>query len=235
MNLVEKLTTKEIELQAFYNIPSPFLDICKVHCFTLGEIIEVGLNYYNRLLTILTLNIEELELKEVPKEFSIFEYLLESTENDEIFYLEFLNALEFFTKEQIYILPNQIVVGNPQEKKIIDKHNFDIFQRILKIQNARIEVQEDIPENESETARKFRLLREKREAVKREQEQKSSKKQKLLDLIQIGETYGIDTKKQTLCSFYGLIDRKSKKVKYEQDYLALLQGCKDIKLEDWRE
>ena len=107
--------------------------------------------------------------------------------------------------------------------------------KILRIQNARIEVQEDIPENESETARKFRLLREKREAVKRKQEQKNSKKQKLLDLIQIGETYGIDTKKQTLCSFYGLIDRKSKKVKYEQDYLALLQGCKDIKLEDWRE
>ena len=235
MNFPNNLTTKEIELQAFYNEPTPFLNICQIKPFTLGEIIKVGLNFYNRVLTILTLNIEELELKEIPKDFSMLEYLLESANEDEKFYLELLDALEFFIKDKIYILSDRIVVGDPRDKKIIDKSNFGIFQNILRIQNARLEVQEDIPENESETAKKFRLLREKREAVKRKQEQKTAKKQKLLSLIQVGEVYKIDTKNLTLCAFYGLIDRHSKNIKYTQDYLAMIHGCQDIKLEDWRE
>jgi hypothetical protein len=59
-----------------------------------------------------------------------------------------------------------VVVGPPEDKRWITEENFGDFQMILRIQNRK-EVPEPPPENESSLARKMRLLREKREAVKR--------------------------------------------------------------------
>jgi len=63
---------------------------------------------------------------------------------------------------------NSVLVGLPSERRLITENNFLDFQTILKIQNRR-EVPEPPPENESAIAKKMRLLKEKREAVKRKQ------------------------------------------------------------------
>jgi hypothetical protein len=59
-----------------------------------------------------------------------------------------------------------VVVGPPEDKRWITEDNFGDFQTILRVQNRK-EVPEPPPENESAIARKMRLLKEKREAVKR--------------------------------------------------------------------
>lgn len=64
---------------------------------------------------------------------------------------------------------NAIVVGPPQEKRLITNENFADLQEILCIQNAR-PVKEPPPENESAIAREFRLKREMRDAVKKKQQ-----------------------------------------------------------------
>jgi hypothetical protein len=88
-----------------------------------------------------------------------------------MFFLELKWAFSTFINEEVLILPdiNAVLVGPMAEKRLITKDNFDDFQTILRLQNRK-EVPEPPPENESPQARKMRLLREKRDAVKRKQQ-----------------------------------------------------------------
>lgn len=176
---------------------------------------------------------EEIQIENI----NIFQFLLQSAEKDDNFLLELQEAFSTFIKEDIIILPrfNSIVIGPPEEKRWITKENFPDFQTILRIQNRK-EVPEPPPENESDIARKMRLLREKREAVKRKQQQKEGgKAQDLADLLEIAEVFGIDYKEKSLYAFYGLIQRYRMKEKWDQDIQMLCAGAdaQKIKADYW--
>jgi hypothetical protein len=53
----------------------------------------------------------------------------------------------------------------------------------------------------------MRLLREKVAAVKKKQAQKNGDGLTLIEMFEIGETYGIDVKNHTLYAFYKLLRR----------------------------
>lgn len=235
-----------IKEQAYVGAPSILTGVCRITPRTMYEIIEMGTNNYNARLGLLLLtetDIVKIIKEKTGQEPNIEEiypltYLLQSAAHDDMFLLELQSAFSTFIKEDILLLPkiNSVLVGPPQEKRLITNKNFLDFQDILRIQNRR-EVKEAPPENESAIARKFRLKREARDAAKRKQQAKKGEGQSLSELLEIAETFGIDYRNKTLYAFYGLIQRHQAKEKWDQDIQMLCAGAdsKKLKTKYWGE
>lgn len=238
---------EDIKAQAFIGCPSELKGICKVYPKTMKEIIEIGMNTYNGQLGLLLLTevqIADLIKEKTGKAMSIDQiepltYLLMSVEQNDKFLLELQSIFSTFIQEEVLFLPkiNSILVGPPEERRLITTDNFRDFQDILRIQNKR-EVQEPPPENESPGQRKMRLLREQVAAVKKKQAQKKGDEgQSLNDLLEIATVFGIDINNCTLYAFYDLIRRYQKKEKWDQDIQMLCAGAdsKKLKTKYWGE
>ena len=235
-----------IKEQAYVGAPSILTGVCKVIPRTIYDIIEMGTNNYNAKLGLLLLN--ETDIAKIIKEKTGQEpkieeiyplsYLLQSAAHADMFLLELQSAFSTFIKEDVLLLPkiNSVLVGSPQEKRLITEKNFVDFQDILRIQNRK-EVREAPPENESAIARKFRLKREARDAAKRKQQAKNGDGQSLAELLEIAETFGIDYTHKTLYAFYGLIQRHQAREKWNQDIQMLCAGAdsKKLKTKYWGE
>lgn len=235
---------EDIQVQAYKGYPSRLGNICKVYPLKLSEIIEMGESVYNRKVSTLLLtenevveNIKEKTGEEIPTEkVNVFQYLLLSAEQNDMFFLELQETFSTFIKEEILFLPkiNSILVGNPEERRLMTEESFIDFQNILRIQNKK-EFAAPPPKDETYGERKMRLLREKVAAVKKKQAQQSGEGQTLLDLLEIADVFGIDTNNCTVLSFYNLIHRNQAKEKWEHDIQLLCAGAdpKKIKQEYW--
>lgn len=236
------LSPKQIESikeQAFVGVPSPLENICLITPPTIKEIVTMGTYKYNTILGLLLLtevDIVRIIKEKTDKDVNIedikpLEYLLQSASYNDMFFLELEEAFSTFIKEELILLPkiNSVLVGPMTEKRLITESNFRDFQDILRIQNKK-EIKEAPPENESEIARKFRLKREARDAIKRKQQEKNGEQQSLLDLFEIAETFGIDYKNKTIFAFYNLLTRYQRKEKWDQDIQMLCAGADSQKL-----
>ena len=200
----------------------------------------MGSDKYSQRLGLLLLTETEIQKILKDKQISPHEfgdtrplpYLLKNATMSERFSLD-LNAAfsTFIKKEEILLLPkiNAVLVGPMTEKRLITQENFNDFQTILRLQNRR-EVPEPPPENETPIARKMRLAREMRDAVKRKQQQKDGGSQELADLLEIAKVFGIDYLNESIYSFYGLIQRYQRKEKWDQDLQMLCAGADSSKI-----
>lgn len=120
---------------------SPVLldDICAIYPLTLGEIADVGYDKFQLYLGILTsekpTDIKgEHELVKLLNDLSDFQYLLMMTAIDKQSNETFRDAFQLFCKEDVFFSldPPQIVVGPPEEKRILDEQHFYDLQHILK-------------------------------------------------------------------------------------------------------
>ena len=237
---------EEIKAQAFAGVPTELEGICHVYPLTMREILKIGYSRYIGMLGLLLLTeqqIVDLVKEKTGQDLSVEQvnplvYLLLSTEQNDSFLLDLQNVFSTFIKEEVLFLPsiNSILVGSPDDKRLITVENFKDFQDILRIQNKR-EVDTAPPKDESPGERKMRLLREKRDAVKRKQQQKKGETQSLVDLLEIAEVFGIDWKNETLYAFYSLIRRHQAKEKWDQDLAMICAGAdsKKIKTKYWGE
>ena len=237
---------ERIKEDAFSGNSSLLPGVCRVTPLTMGEILKLGMDSYNSKLGILLLTevdivkiIKEKTGQEIPIEnIEPLSYLLQSTEHDDMFLLELQSAFATFIKEDIMLLPkiNSVLVGAPQDRRLITSQNYSDFQDILRLHNKR-EMKEPPPENESAIARKFRLKREARDAAKRKQQEKNGDGQSLVDLLEIATVFGIDYKNVTLFAFYNLIARYQAKEKWDQDIKLICAGAdsKKIKSKYWGE
>lgn len=235
-----------IKEQAYVGAPSILNGVCKVVPMTMYDIIAMGTNNYNAKLGLLLLtetDIAKIIKEKTGQELNIEEiyplsYLLQSAAHDGMFLLELQSSFSTFIKEDILLLPkiNSVLVGPPQDKRLITNENFNDFQDILRVQNRK-ENKESPPENESAIARKFRLKREARDAAKRKQQAKNGDGQSLSELLEIAETFGIDYRTKTLYAFYGLIQRHQAREKWNQDIQMLCAGAdsKKLKTKYWGE
>ena len=235
-----------IKEQAYGGYPSLLPGVCRVRPLLVGEMLEMGSDEYSKrvnLLTLTTADVEKLIEKQGgdPSKFedlNPLSYLLQSADKNDMFFLELKWAFSTFINEEVLILPdiNAVLVGPMAEKRLITKDNFDDFETILRLQNRK-EVPEPPPENESPQARKMRLLREKRDAVKRKQQQKKGETQDLAELLEIADVFGIDYKNKSIYAFYGLVPRYQRREKWENDVRMLCAGAdpKKIKVEYWGE
>lgn len=208
--------------------------------------LELGSDEYSKRLNLLLLTKSDVEkiITDKGMDPSKFDdlhpliYLLRNAEISDMFLLELETAFSTFIKEDILLLPkiNAVLVGPMTEKRLITKENFEDFQTILRLQNRK-EVPEPPPENETPQQKKMRLLREKRDAVKRKQQQKQNGTQDLADLLEIAEVFGIDYKNKSIYAFYGLIQRHQLREKWTQDIQMLCAGAdsKKIKAKYWGE
>lgn len=237
---------EEIKEQAYCGKPSQLPGVCLVYPLTISEIMAMGRNTYQGYLGTLLLSETDISalIKEKTGEESPIEsinpltYLLESTEQSDRYLLELQQIFSTFIKEEVLFLPKMksIVVGSPKEKRLITPQNFGDFQTILKIQNKK-EIKEPPPENESPGQRKMRLLREKVAAVKKKQAEKNNEGQSFLELLEIADTFGIDTMNCSLLKFYNLIKRYQMREKWDQDLQMLCAGAdpKKMKTKYWGE
>ena len=177
--------------QLFIGLPIPLEDnTCMVYPLSAFEIFKMSqstYNYYINLLTMSKSDIEDLfEKKKVTleKEIEPYDYLIESCLYDDNFLLELQKAFFTFIREKVSIFPQQslIIVGNPKEKRIINKKVFSQIQEILRFQNGMtIEKEEEIPEDENAMQKKFRLRRKALEKAKKKQAQKKAEKGEGID------------------------------------------------------
>lgn len=233
-----------IKEQAYAGYPSRLYGVCDIYPSMMSDYLRIGSSTFSGRLGLLLLT--ETEISNLSKEktgteipvedIHVLEFLLQSADHDDSFFLELNAAFSTFIKEEILFLPkiNAVQIGPLEEQRFITEENFADFQTILRIQNRK-EVPEPPPEDESAIARKMRLLREKREAVKRKQQQKNGSGQELADLLEIAEVFGIDYKSKSLYAFYGLIQRHQLKEKWDQDIAMLCAGAdsKKIKIKYW--
>lgn len=233
-----------IKEQAYAGFPSRLPNVCDVYPGMMRDLLQMGSDNYGRKLGLLLLS--EQDIQKIIKEkigdnkelqgIKPLEYLLQSANVNESFFLELVDAFATFIKEEILLLPkiNAVLIGSTVEKRLITNENFEDFQNILRIQNRR-EVPEPPPENESEIAKKMRLAREMREAVKRKQQQKEGGGQELADLLEIAEVFGINYLDKSIYAFYGLIQRHQLREKWNQDIQMLCAGAdaKKIKAVYW--
>lgn len=242
------LSPNQIEVikeQAYYCLPSLLPKVGYIYPLPMYNIVKMGTNVYNSRLGLLLLT--ETDIAKIMKEKTGQEpkiediypltYLVQSAAHDDMFLLELQAAFSTFIKEDILILPkiNAVLVGPPQEKRLITDQNFGDFQDILRIQNRK-EIKEAPPENESAIARKFRLKREARDAAKRKQQAKKGEDQTLVELLEIADTFGID-RMNSLYAFYGLVQRNQAREKWNQDVQMICAGAdpKKIKTKYWGE
>lgn len=239
----------EIKSQAFLGVPSNLQGIANVYPLTMSEILEIGMNEYNKRLG--TLLLTEIEIQklikekiqvEVPlEEIKPLEYLLISAEQSDIFLLELQTAFSTFLKEEVLLLPEMklIVVDgieHPERKRFITEENFAEFQTILRVQNKK-KVDVEPPKEETFGERKMRLLRERVEEAKRKQNDKNAATLLFSEILEIAAVYGIDVQNSSYYKFYSLLPRYQLREKWEQDLEMLCAGASsdNIKAKYWGE
>ena len=232
---------EEIKAQAFAGVPTELQGICKIYPLTMKEILEIGYSKYIGYLGLLLL--DEIKIADIVKEktgqelsveqINPLTYLLMSAQQNDSFLLDLQNILSTFIKEEVLLLPsiNAVVVGNPEEQRLITPMNFQYLQDILRIQN-RYEIKEGPPKDETPGERKMRLLREKVVAVKKKQAAKNTDGTTPLSvLLEVAEVYGIDWRNRTLYAFHGLVRRHQAKEKWDDDLRMICAGADASKIQ----
>ena len=231
-------------------------DICWVYPLQLKEVIGMGQDTYNEYLSLLALDIREVQkdLKNagVPEEEmpgTAFEYLMLQAQvslnfgaDNGTFLVKLQKAFSTFIREKIHFSfeTQEILIGDDfKNRRVLNKENYGNFQNILRAQN-QLPVPEPIPENESPMARKFRLRREQVAEVKRKQALKSGEAVSLMDSIStlvcfnVGVTFE-NVGDLTMYQFKNLLTRAQAKYKYDLDIRMIAAGAdpKKIKPKHW--
>jgi hypothetical protein len=249
------IVSEDIFAQAYMGLPSLLESVpCLVHPLSMKEVCVMGESRYGQYLRILLTDVDEIVaqheddkdneagIKKI-KDWSNLEYLCNKAKINQPFFIDLQQALLTFLREKVTILldEHEIIVGDIYDRKIISAATFCDFQNILRLQNNRpIKLSEQEKEKESATARKFRLLREKREAVKAKQAAKDGNLLSLTTYMSVLCTYGIgitplNVGELSVVSFYCLLNMKQEKTKYELDISQLLAGAspKKVKPVTW--
>lgn len=238
---------QDIKLQAFACAPSTLNGICNVYPLTVQEILGIGWNKYHSYLGTLLLTPESISsmINErigediPPNNIDVLQYLLLSADQNDMFFLELQQIFSTFIKEDIILLPkiNAILVGSPEDKRLITSENFEDFQNILRIHNHQ-KVAEPPPADETPGERKMRLLRERVAAAKKKQaEKKGDGDFDLQNMLEMATVYGIDYKHESLYAFYNLLQRYQAHEKWVQDLQMICAGAdsKKMKTKYWGE
>lgn len=114
-------------------------DICAVYPATLGEIVDIGYDNFQKYLGILTSEKptdiqEDKELNNLLEKISDFQYLLLMASLDSSVNNLVKKAFHFFTHSSATLMldPPSIIVGPPEEKHILEEKQFYDLQQILR-------------------------------------------------------------------------------------------------------
>ena len=177
---------------------SPVLleDICAIYPATLGEIVDIGYEEFQKYLGIIiaekpTAKGDNKEMAELLEQVTNFQYLILMAQLDKLTNNLLKKAFLFFTHEEITFLldPPQIIIGPVEEKHIMDEEKFSDFQRVIKRMYFVEQEGEEIiinPDDPPETKRLKMQMRANREKVRQAKARKAAKEKsdlKFSDLI----------------------------------------------------
>lgn len=236
--------------ELFMGAPYKIGDICKVYQLTLDEIClqenSIGFDKYNYYINLLTMEVDDIleTFKKKGIQFdnatletiTVFNYLMASAQNDKVFLLDFKNAISTFIKEEILISTknNMIIVGKPQQRRIIMENEFNELANALRLFN-KMRIKEPPPENETPMQKKFRLKREMRERVKEKQSKKDGDNIEFADLMSslctmnVGVT-ALNIKKFTIYQIKDQLERAQMREKYYTELDMLMAGADSKKI-----
>ena len=172
-------------------------DICAVYPATLGEIIDLGYDKFQKYLSVLTATKptnqhEDQELNQLMSELSDFQFILFMASIDVKMNQDLKDGFRFFTHEDITISldPPAIYVGPITDNRVFSEVLFYDFQQVLRrMYFLEVEGEEIIiyPDDLPATKRLKQKMRENREKVRRAKAKKKSQgdgpDMKLSDLI----------------------------------------------------
>lgn len=171
-------------------------DICAIYPATVGEIVDLGYDTFQRYLGILIAEkpvqqTEDKELNDLLESLTTFQYILMLTATDTEINLLVKNAFQFFIHESISfsLEPAQIIVGELKEQHILTEEKFYDFRTILKRmyfveqEGEEIIINPDDPPSVKKLKRQMILNREKVRKAKAKQAAREKTNLKFSDLI----------------------------------------------------
>lgn len=247
--------TDSDKLKLLYNKPLIYRDVCLIYSPLLDEIAACGVdNFYNyiSILLISKPNVEDTETKKILDKVTDFEYLLMLTQMDKQQGEALKAALQLFTKDKSLVIldPPQIILGDIQEKRILNNDNFYDFQSYIGAACSMEDYTEDrieFLEDDSPDVRRIKMDllegRKKREQAKKKQSKnsKSDSKIQFTDLIAslpIGTNGAynlLDTKNLTYYAFQDQLKRMGWYEEFNINSRAAMAGAKikKEKLNHW--
>lgn len=246
--------TESDKLKLLYGKPLIYKDVCLVYSPTMDTVASIGLdNFYQYISLLLTSKppAEDRESKKLLDKLSDFEYLLMVTQMEPERKQTLLHALELFTQDRGTILLNNsaIVLGDPSEKRVLDKDNFYEFQSYIGAVCAMEDYTEDrieFREDDTPDARRIKIQliegRKKREIAKQKQaKNKKDGKVQITDLIASipigtnGSYRLVDTQYMTYYAFQDQLKRMGWFEEFNINSRAAMAGAKisKEKLSHW--
>lgn len=162
-----------------------YKDVCLIYSPTLDDVASLGLETFYQCVSLLLTSkppTEDKEQKKLLDALSDFEYLLLIAQLEPERKRILQDAFQLFTKERVTVLMDNpsIIIGDPTEKRILDKDNFYEFQSYIGAACAMEDYTEDrieFLESDSPQVRalKIRMLegRKKREIAKAKEAKKN--------------------------------------------------------------
>lgn len=223
------------------------LGVCKIYPLTIKEIVEIGFSTYQFYLNLLTMDPQDLkdvlEKKgvNIAEDIDVFDHLMISASNDDMFFLDLTKAFSTFTKEEVHISPKTslVIVGNPLERRMINKELFYWFSRLLRELNKMRLDELPVP-GENKIQKKFRLKRNERERIKEKSQKGDESAPELADVLsslcvaEIGFT-PLNIENLTIFQAKELLERVQAKETYHTELDMLMAGAdsKKIKPNSW--
>ncbi|MCI1763638.1 hypothetical protein [Heyndrickxia oleronia] len=148
------MNNSDIELKMLANIPIPIGNSgIEFHIPTLKEIIKIGENRYNSLISLLLINKDTIKGLKNPDELTNFDITYVNCYYSETFWNDFKQAMYIFFKDEVFMSPEDLGLffyfGDITENKRLDNNNFDLIQELVKVaNNVKFEEEEYNPAGE---------------------------------------------------------------------------------------
>ena len=235
--------------------PAVYNDICLVKSPFLKDIAAEGLDKFYQYISFMLIRkptSDDSEISQLLSPLTDFEYLILLAQMEQENHKIISAAFKFFTDDNVLFVPQNstIVLGDPQEKRILNKDNFYGFQDMISLACAMKDPKEttiEFLDTDSEHVRalKRQMLegRKKREEAKRKAKKNTSDKDKELEVsdlvasLAIGNTgYNlINVWDLTYYAFQDQLKRMSWREEFDINTRASLAGAKldKSKLSHW--
>lgn len=226
---------KEIQTKLIANVPININNMGKIHALSLREIIFFGEMKYFTMLSIFTGDLSNLENLNLPENFTYFDYILSICYLDKEKCNEILEFLTYIFKDEIHFMSENLCffVGNnkdiPANKvNLLDRDNFEIFAKVLRIQNGIKKKQKEIKNINKKINPKIEALKKQREKGRKDIAKARGEDFSLENLISSLGVFFLDINKVLDLNIYqanNLYEKFLRKERYYFDFEAYLVGA----------
>lgn len=228
------ITDEDIKLKTIANCPITIENMGKIYAPSLREISLYGENDYFYMGSILVSTIDDLK-GDIPEKATFFDYLISLCSVNEDRKNKIISFLKLIFKEDVTCLPENrcFFIGKDLRKipanevNLIDNDNFEILQKILRIQNGFKEKPKTKPEKKTNS--RVEKIKKKREKGRKVMEKAKGGDFSLENMISTLAVFYLDIDKVLNMNFYQANNQYAKlmrKDQYEKDYSALMAGAK---------